>query len=139
DLVAFGQAGKRALHLILVPVQVHGGLGRDLERLTDRDEVAALLADLDRLTRLPLRAGYVDPPSIDEHVAVGHELASLALGQCEPQAKDDAVQSGLQLPDELLAGHAGPPGGSVVIDSHLALPDPVDGTELLLLQEPDLV
>src|SRR4029453_17845648 len=139
DLVAFGQAGERALHLVLVPVQVHGGLGRDLERFTDRDEVAALLADLDRLTRLHVRTGNVDPPSVHEHVAVGHELASLALGQRESQAKDDDVQPRLQLPDELLAGHAGPPGGPVVIDPHLALPDTVDRTELLLLQEPALV
>src|SRR4029453_8132707 len=139
DLVAFGQAGERALHLVLVPVQVHGGLGRDLERFTDRDEVAALLADLDRLTRLHVRTGNVDPPSVHEHVAVGHELASLALGQRESQAKDDDVQPRLQLPDELLAGHAGPPGGPVVIEPHLALPDTVDRTELLLLQEPDLV
>src|SRR5437016_10357881 len=61
DLGAVGLARERALQLVLVPVEVPRGIGGDLERLADRDEVLRLVADLDHLARLHASARDVDP------------------------------------------------------------------------------
>ena len=41
DLVAFRDPDEGALDLVLVPVEVPGRIGRDLDRFSHRDEVRA--------------------------------------------------------------------------------------------------
>ena len=65
DLVALRVAGERARALVLVPVEVRGRLGGDLERLADRDEVLRLRRQRDRLPRLDLGARDVDPAAVE--------------------------------------------------------------------------
>src|SRR4029078_4412979 len=50
DLSAIRQAGKHALRVVLVPVEVAGRVRRDLECLAHRDEVLRLRRQFDGLT-----------------------------------------------------------------------------------------
>jgi hypothetical protein len=121
------------------PVQVHGGVRRELEGLADVDEVLRLVRELDRVLGADLGARDVEATAVEHHVSVAHELARLTLAEGEPEPQDDRVEAGLELADHLLARDAGLAGGLVVVTAHLALAHAVDGAELLLLEEADLV
>src|SRR5581483_7663631 len=125
--------------LVLVPIEVGRRIGRELERLVDEHEVARLRGDLDRLPGLHLGARNVHATAVHQDVAVRDELPGLPLREREPQAKHHGVQARLELADQLLAGDAPAAARAVVVDAHLALADPVDRAELLLLEQPDLV
>src|SRR5207245_8360861 len=119
NLGALRFAGQRSLELVLVPVQVHGWVWCDLERLTDRDEVLRLVDDLDDLAGLHPGARDVDPLGVEGHVAVGDELSGLTRGEREPEPEHHAVEARLELTDHLLAGDAAAAGGAIVVAAHM--------------------
>ena len=106
DLVTLREPREHARALVLVPVEVRGRVGGDLEGLADRDEVLRLRRQRDRLPGLHLGAGDVDPLAVERDVAVGDQLAGLAGGEREAEPQADRVQTRLELADQLLAGHA---------------------------------
>ena len=100
---------------------------------------ARLLGEADLLPGLHLSARNVDPLAVDQHVAVGHELAGLMDREREPETEDHGVDPGLELLEQLLAGHAHRPVRALVVLAHLPLAHRVDRPHLLLLDEPRLV
>src|SRR5262245_34436887 len=139
DLVALGETRHRALELVRVAVQVRRRIGRELDRLAHVDEVLGLVRELDGVLGLDLGARDVDPAAVHLDVAVADELAGLPLGQREPEPEDHGIEAGLELSEELLARDPGLATGALVVAAHLAFADPVDVTQLLLLEQPDLI
>src|SRR5579859_2145842 len=63
------------------------------------------------------------------------ELAGLRPRRREPHPVDDVVETRLERPEKVLAGHAGPGFGTVEVVLELALENGVDATNLLLLAQ----
>src|SRR5207248_1487608 len=77
----------------------------------------------------------VGAASIEREVAVAHQLAGLLAGVGKPQAVDDVIQPRLEDLQQVLPGHAGPPGGLLEMLAELPLQDAVHRARLLLLAQ----
>src|SRR5205807_355302 len=107
--------------------------------LADGDQVPGLLTDSDGLARTHLDGGHVHAASVDLDVTVRNELAGLALREREPEPEHDGVRARLELAEQLLAGDADLALGAREVAPELALADPVDGSQFLLLHQTHLV
>src|SRR5439155_48421 len=91
--------------------------------------------DGDDVVGLDLIAGDVDAPAVDVEVTVAHELASLGTRRGEAEAVDDIVETGLEHPQQVLAGDAGALGRLAVVRAELLLEQAVVPARLLLLAQ----
>src|SRR5262245_55344998 len=105
------------------------------ERLDDAAHGARLLAHLDRVVGAHQVRRDVDPAAVDLEVAVPHQLARLGVVAGEAHPVDHVVEPALEQLDEVVAGHALPARRLVVVAAELALGDPVDALDLLLLAQ----
>jgi len=95
------------------------------------------LKDLDTIAGMELHRRDGGGTAVDGEVTVSHELARLGAGAAEAHAKDDVVETRLEQPQEVLAGHAGARLGLVEVALELPFHDAVDAADLLLLTQLD--
>src|SRR5207245_1588477 len=76
-----------------------------------------------------------DAPSVDRHVAVPDQLASLVAARREAGTEDDVVDPGLEHPQQVLARDALLAGSLGVEVAELLLEQAVDAAGLLLLAQ----
>src|SRR4029077_9161517 len=77
----------------------------------------------------------VHPASVDGEVAVPDELARLGPRGGEAEAIDDVVETGLEQPQQVLAGHPALPVRLLVVGAELRLEQAVVAAGLLLLAQ----
>src|SRR3990172_3668596 len=73
--------------------------------------------------------------SVDQEVAVHHQLPGLAPGLAQPEAIDDVIHTAFEDLEKILAGQARQPAGLLQVMPELPLQDAVDNLGLLLLHE----
>src|SRR5206468_2547310 len=77
----------------------------------------------------------VHAPAVDVEVAVTDELPGLRPRGREAQPVDHVVESHLEHPQQVLAGHPRAAGGALVVEPELLLEQPVIPARLLLLAQ----
>src|SRR5713101_940154 len=137
DVVARRRRLDRALEAALVQIEP----GRDaaavhrLQRLVDADDLAALLLDRHHVPDLHLERGDVDLAVVDAEVAVAHELPRFRARVGEAEAEDHVVEALLEVLEQVLAGLALGRAAAKVVAAELALEQPVEALDLLLLAQ----
>src|SRR5262249_17395390 len=105
------------------------------QRVDDARDLARRLANLHQVVRPHQVRGNVDLATVELEVAGAHELPRLGVVGREAQTVDDVVEAPLEQLDEVLAGDALHPRRLVVVAAELALGDPVDALDFLLLAQ----
>src|SRR5439155_10867117 len=82
---------------------------------------------------LHLERGNIDLALVDAEVAVAHELPGLRARVGKAEAEDDVVEALLEILEQVLAGLALGRSAAVVVAAELALEQPVEALDLLLL------
>src|SRR5262245_44067443 len=105
------------------------------QRVDDARDLAARLLDLDHVARAHQVRRDVDLAAVDAEVTVPGELARLGVIGGESHPVDDVVQPALEQDEQVVAGHSLHAQGLVVVTTELALGNPVDALDLLLLAQ----
>src|SRR5437868_9638872 len=100
--------------------------------LADLFVLAALLADLDRVSLANLVGGDIGLLPVHLDVVVANELPGLGARSGEVERVDDVVQTHLQLPEQVLTRDPLALFGALEVEPELALQQAVDPLDLLL-------
>ena len=119
----------------LVGGQPFGDTKPKADRIADERLDGAAGLDRDRVAGPDLIRGAVHPLTVDQDMAVAHELSSLGARAGEPQAVDDVVQALLELAQQLLTGCLRPAAAGVEVAGQLPGGDAVEPLNLLLLSQ----
>src|SRR5436190_6963518 len=117
DVFPLGQRQNAALVIIAIDLQPRGSVlvaGKILCQLQNA-HLPATLTYRDLLAGADLIRRNIHLPSIDEHMAMAHELTRLPARDPESRAINNAVQAALKLLQEHCAGHASGAGGLLEI------------------------
>ena len=112
-----------------------GALPVGLTRHHQRVEVHRLLGDVDDVVSLDAVRGDIHLLTVDQEVAMHHELTGLAASSREPGAVHDIVETRLEDLQQRVTGLAGVTIRFLVVTTELLLEDAVGETSLLLLLE----
>src|SRR5690606_10992 len=108
--------------------QIH--LLRDSQRFLHAQLAAGALGERNLVARPYLKGRQVDALAVHRNRAVGDKLTSLGAGNRKAHAKNDVVQTRLQLAQQVFTGVALLVRGLDVILVELALKQPVDALDL---------
>src|ERR1022692_931155 len=132
-----GKRGQPPLEIVFVelqplrdPAPVDGA-----QALEDPGDLLGAVLDLDLIARAAEERRDVDPVPVDQEVAVAHQLARLGVVGGEPQTVDHVVEPALEELEQVLARHALHPDRLVVVAAELALGQPIESLDLLLLAQ----
>src|SRR5450432_649332 len=108
-------------------------IARDRPGNDERIEFARLLDDLDDVVLGDPIARDVDPVTVNQEVAVAHELTRLVTTGRKPRAVDDVVETTLKDAQQVLASTARSTARLFVVAPELLFEDAVNARTLLLL------